>query len=371
MSGLVSLFWICAHGFFQDQFDLDRANNDNDESMSGVTGGDGYGTVSSESGQNESLEPSADYLPFRLDVVSKQDFGVKVANQRLSLINIPGMPTNVTESDRQLYFSSIFPIESINSFRAVGSLVKYLNDKRIGIELETNEATTPIVAIRHFTFDRVMLLNRDVYYGLQIFSPLSHPSVYKAAFKNSGKEGLSLRLLYQSSCKSSLGRKRMSLWLLRPLQDLEVINDRLDAVQFFVNPKNFEVVHGLQTAIKNLRDISRLLIKMVHVPLSIAEWKTLKSIINSSCEIVNIAKRYEKRLNVFARVLSLVGEDEATNSLRLTQLYEALGLINHVIDFEQSAIENRAMVKKDIDADLDESNISNVSKQLSLILMVY
>lgn len=46
------------------------------------------------------------------------------------------------------------------------------------------------------------------------------------------------------------------LWFLRPLQDVSVLQQRLEAVSYFISPRNVELVTSLQDCLKNVKNVT-------------------------------------------------------------------------------------------------------------------
>ena len=57
----------------------------------------------------------------------------------------------LSEEQRQVCVASLLPLESTNMVRALGALLKFIDSKRLGAELEDRGTRVPILALRHFT----------------------------------------------------------------------------------------------------------------------------------------------------------------------------------------------------------------------------
>ena len=42
---------------------------------------------------------------------------------------------------------------------------------------------------------------------------------------------------------------------MQPLKNIDILNERLNAVDYFTNPRHIEVVSSLQSCLKNVRNI--------------------------------------------------------------------------------------------------------------------
>uniref|UniRef100_A0A8D0GVM3 DNA mismatch repair protein MutS core domain-containing protein n=1 Tax=Sphenodon punctatus TaxID=8508 RepID=A0A8D0GVM3_SPHPU len=137
------------------------------------------------------------------------DFGLEVSKQRILSRQFPFVPSHMTATEKILYLSSIIPFESPLMIRALGGLLKFLDRRRIGVELEDSSVGVPILAFKKFVLTDI------------IFKSEVHPSVYKMA--NGLKEGLSLYGIF-NRCRCKWGEKLMRLWFMRPTRNLTELN---------------------------------------------------------------------------------------------------------------------------------------------------
>ena len=89
--------------------------------------------------------------------------------------------------------------------RTLGGLLRFLDQKRIGVELEDMAVSVPIVYVHTFSTAHMMVMDRAVFSSLQIFYRESHPSVHKA-YGSGSREGLSL-FGVMCRCRSGVGAK--------------------------------------------------------------------------------------------------------------------------------------------------------------------
>ncbi len=47
--------------------------------------------------------------------------------------------------------SSLIQLDSVNMVRALGVLLKYIDKRRLGVELEDRSVRVPILALKHFS----------------------------------------------------------------------------------------------------------------------------------------------------------------------------------------------------------------------------
>jgi DNA mismatch repair protein MSH5 len=62
-----------------------------------------------------------------------------------------GQWEELSDEQRQICVSSLLPLESVNMVRALGVLLKFIDKRRLGVELEEQGVRVPILALRHFS----------------------------------------------------------------------------------------------------------------------------------------------------------------------------------------------------------------------------
>ncbi|XP_069742144.1 mutS protein homolog 5 isoform X2 [Narcine bancroftii] len=269
------------------------------------------------------------------------DFGLNISKQRVLSANLPFVASHLSEAEKIVYLASIIPFECTTMLRALGGLLKFIERRRIGVELEDASVSVPILAIRKFTLPDMVHIDQDAYCVLQIFKSEVHPSVYKLA---SGlKEGLSLFGI-MNRCKSQWGTKLMRLWFMRPTKNLEELNKRMDIIQFFMLARNTEIVQTLQDCLKHIRNVPMILKRMTLTYTKVSDWQALyKTVYNAVC-IGDVCKSLPRSIELFTKISQTFTDD----------LHYIASLISKVVDFEGSNTENRFIVRPNVDPAIDE-----------------
>ncbi|KAL8601031.1 hypothetical protein ACOMHN_030688 [Nucella lapillus] len=212
--------------------------------------------VLKQSGDNESVDSNSDQDDeHNLVFLPSSDFGVESSKRRILSLSIPALPAHSTETERVLHFSSLLPFHSFCVVKAIGGLLKYLDQARVGVELDDASVRVPVLGFKAFTVADQIIIDNTTYSALQIFHKEAHPSVYKFGTSSSSKEGLSLFGIL-NRCKSQTGSKKLRLWFLRPLKDLQTLRQRLDTIAFLVQPRNSEVMSSLQACLKHVKNVA-------------------------------------------------------------------------------------------------------------------
>ncbi|XP_014861370.1 PREDICTED: mutS protein homolog 5 isoform X4 [Poecilia mexicana] len=269
------------------------------------------------------------------------DFGLEVGKQRLLSAHLPFLPACISERDKMSYLSSCITFDSPLMLRAVGALLKCLDRRRVGVELEDSTVGVPILQFHAYTLKEVVYIDRDTYSVLQIFKSDLHPSVYK--LQSGEKEGLSLYGIL-NRCKSKFGSKLLRQWFLRPTRDLAVLYRRQEVIRFFTSPRNSDVLNTLQASLRNIRNIPGVLRRMTLSSTKVTDWQCLYKTVYSAVCIRDSMRHLPQSIQLFWEISEKLSED----------LHYVAALINRVVDFDASLEESRFTVKPNVDPAIDE-----------------
>jgi DNA mismatch repair protein MSH5 len=111
------------------------------------------------------------------------------------------------------------------------------------------------------TFDR--FINADTLHSLQVLDNESHPNSHNQGPTKSSsgsKEGLSIYGLYHHLARTPQGKYLLRQYFLRPSLNLDLINERLDAVQTFCLLENQSALDSL---VENLKAVGNMRVMMM------------------------------------------------------------------------------------------------------------
>ncbi|KAF9200860.1 MutS protein msh5 [Haplosporangium sp. Z 27] len=191
-----------------------------------------------------------------------------------------------------------------------------------------------------------------------IFEDESHPSMHSSI--RGRKEGLSLYGILNQT-KTSQGRYLLKQWLLRPSLDLNIIHSRQQSVECFVRTESQSTIGQLANCLSHIKNIPKVLQSLPR-KATISEWQAILQIYNHSQEfLVGDSPLIQKILQQFI----------------VKDLVEIGAFINDVLDFDESVIEGRCVVKINVDEELDrmrhtyhglDSFLSEIAKEISLTI---
>ncbi|XP_071954087.1 mutS protein homolog 5-like isoform X2 [Antedon mediterranea] len=277
----------------------------------------------------------------RVQIVPSIDFALESCKRRLVSLNLPTMPENFTDIERSIFISSIVPFKCEKVIRAAGALLKFMEKKRVGVELEDMGIKVPVLSLHLFSLKDTLFLEENTYRALQIFRKELHPSAFKSG-GSGAKEGLSLFGILNRT-KSIIGSNLMRVWFRRPSRDINLLRQRQEAIAFFMSPRNVEVLSSLQGCLKHIKNVPRILSKMKQAQASIGDWQALYKTAFNAVYIGDICRAQATSLHIFKQIGSDFTED----------LHSIANLISRIVDFDESIAQNRFTVKEGVDAELD------------------
>ncbi len=62
-----------------------------------------------------------------------------------------GQWEGLSDEQHLVLVSSLIQLDSVNMVRALGVLLKYIDKRRLGVELEDRSVRVPILALKHFS----------------------------------------------------------------------------------------------------------------------------------------------------------------------------------------------------------------------------
>uniref|UniRef100_A0A674MBW6 MutS protein homolog 5 n=1 Tax=Takifugu rubripes TaxID=31033 RepID=A0A674MBW6_TAKRU len=269
------------------------------------------------------------------------DFDLKVSKQRLLSAHLPFLPVSISEREKMAYLSSCISFDSPLMLRTVGALLKCLDRRRVGVELEDSSVGVPILQFHAYTLKGIICIDHDTYSVLQIFKSELHPSVYK--LHSGEKEGLSLYGIL-NRCKCKFGSRLLRQWFLRPTQDLAVLHRRQEVIRFFASPQNSDALSTLQSLLRNISNIPMLLRRMSLSHTRVSNWQSLYKTVYSAVCIRDKVRNLPQSIQLFRDISEGLSDD----------LNYIASLINRIVDFEASIAENRFTIRANVHPAIDE-----------------
>ncbi|RDB18026.1 MutS 5 [Hypsizygus marmoreus] len=245
---------------------------------------------------------------------------------------------------------------------SIGALLDYLVREHAVNDLDDDGiGGLDVGDIEILSLDKVMQINADALFSLQIFENESHASVHS----DKTKEGLSLFGILNGT-RTSLGRSLLRTWLLRPSLSLSVINARHEAVACFLHSENLVPASVMHGHLKGIKNVPRILGAMRTGRAKVSDWQGLVKFTFHSAMLRDTSTELHQ-----AAQIDIV--QKLVSALDIASFREVGRKVNEIIDWEESANAGRVCVRPHIDEELDnrkhvyhgiDSVLSKVAEQI-------
>ncbi|KAF1930781.1 mismatch repair protein 5 [Didymella exigua CBS 183.55] len=319
-------------------------------------------------------------LPFLLDVRPPNEFYYDAAKSKLMTLklgeddgarvtfNVPGEHSGGydTESahgqqDQLLRLAGWVDMESRITVGCAGALLSYLQRRRAAAFLPGDDAAYllfRITALEMFSLRETMFINAETLHSLGIIDAEAHPHSHnRGPNANSGeKEGLSVYRLFHHLARTPQGKFLLRQCFRRPSLNLDVINQRLDAVGTFSRPENDVKLDALVQDMKNVGNMRAMMINLRKgvggsVPgrngLLRSVWTSVRGFAFHALKIKDALQEISDSDNLTIKKKIF----EKFESYHLAQVGRK---ISETVDFEKSAEERRTVILPGIDEELDQ-----------------
>jgi len=260
---------------------------------------------------------------------------------------------------RKTSIASFLNFEEHLLVRACGALLSYLLEEEPHSTMEMggmavnrgsggakrrfeSAATFRIASLTRLELDGRLHLDSSVYEYLQIFHAEHHPS----AFGGSAKEGVSLFSLLNSRCASKAGVQLLKQWLLAPLSDPSIINDRLDTIDClwsWISDENDKLLHF---HLRHACDLRLALSRLSSGTSTCKDWIHLKEMCNTAIRVREmVVKDFSSSPSLpelFHRILLF---DD-------THLYEMHALVSDSLELSATK-DGKPEIRGGVDSELD------------------
>ncbi|KAI5853195.1 DNA mismatch repair protein MutS, partial [Morchella snyderi] len=321
-----------------------------------------------------SIRPTAE---FSYDTARSKLISIRIGESNGPSITIqtPGDLHDISAGSRRrgnlLRLSGWINVESKVTVGCAGAVLTYLQRKASidGGPGEGDGGGILVAEIEMWSMADVMFVNADTICSLQIFEDESHPNFHMQGPKGRGKEGLSLFGIMNGT-RSPLGHVMLKQWFLRPSLSLSILTSRHDTLTAFLHPSNSHVLITLGKSLRNIKNIPKVLSGLRRGLGSGGhggEWISL-------AKFSFYALKIRSSLQEMCGVRGLAIYKKLMDSVDVKAIQAVGQRIHDIIDFDESALQHRVVVRRNVDEELDrmkqmydgmDSMLSQVARQVA------
>lgn len=148
---------------------------------------------------------------------------------------------------------------------------------------------------------------------------------------------------------TSFGSRNLKLFTLKPLKNIEKINQRLDVIEFFINNNSY--ILDIRECLKFLTDVERILPKFLVYKASFKEFQVLKKFLNNITSLIDILIEINKIESLPILAKNIIN-NIIINHTEVKELQELLN--NSILDEVFKYNEVEIYINKGFNKDLDE-----------------
>ena len=206
----------------------------------------------------EPVQQSANAPQHDVRIEKASMFSVEQALRLLENLQVRNMPSGLTGTNRLHVLNTQINLAATQQVCAAGALLAILHREGHLSPTQTEQsqdmpAAMFVEGLSEITVDGFLTVDSASMLALQIFQEDKHPS---AMGVGQSKEGFSVYGML-NSCVSSMGRRLLKLWFLRPIINLEVLQQRQDAVHFLMHAP--DVIKSVTGVLRKTKDVPQVL----------------------------------------------------------------------------------------------------------------
>lgn len=145
---------------------------------------------------------------------------------------------------------------------------------------------------------------------------------------------------------SPMGQELMKSWFKKPSTNIAILKARHDFISILVEPKLVDIMKDLRKLLRGLKHIPRVLGDISVGRARIEDWSALLTFFNS----FKLIQEYFKDIFTSPSLISRSIQEVYTDS----DIDNSILNIEGIIDFDQSKITGRIVVRRNIDPELDK-----------------
>ncbi|XP_043792597.1 mutS protein homolog 5-like isoform X2 [Apis laboriosa] len=297
-------------------------------------------TMNEESNSFESVRNTV------LKLTCKKEHNYERCSHRVRCLRIESEPRNANSMDRLTFLNSILNFKCCSMIHALGSLLLFVDKHWNNIALDPSGKAS-FVSLNYINLRDLVTMDEDTYKALNIVQARDHPSLFKFGETITTMKGVSLFSLLNRYCNSRPGVQFLWKTLHHPTRNIAMLEQRLNAIEFFLDLDNQSVVENLTSCLRHVYRLTNAVLICCSGPQAKpSNWYKLYKTISHVICIADICEEYGERIELFKRIAESV----------TTEIQYVKYFIEYIVDFGESRRERKLVVKPNVDPLLDELN---------------
>ncbi|KAJ3417023.1 MutS protein msh5 [Chytridiales sp. JEL 0842] len=243
-----------------------------------------------------------------------------------------------------LKMEGVVSLNAVEMVGAAGALLTHLSKSDNQQEfIDTLDGTLEILSLKQMNLREYMYVPTETLTALRIFKDLHSKPMKRNPDKKKLLEDITLHELLNKTLTPP-GSALLKLWMLKPLQNLEAIEERLDNIEALSQPTASGAVENARSYLGHMRNVHKLLPKLKGA-MGLKDWEDLLKFVYYALKLLYVSPA----LPPCSIILKI---QQTFNASTLKHIGT---LINGLIDFDASRAEApRVVVKTGVDEELDE-----------------
>jgi DNA mismatch repair ATPase MutS len=255
---------------------------------------------------NKADNKKSEHKEIKFRMLANFDFNYENAKEQiLKLDSLEQMPNGGFDSDTEktIFFYNLLNFECKHTIRSIGALLIFLkrnNSYFNNRDFFSSNKLTEIPLVKSFQqmqVDNLLLMDQNTFKSLQIFNDtdLMHANrqvdrEYARNFRSSLSFNINakstLYSLYLSKISTKMGINKLRSFMLKPVRNEAILNERHRMIDFFMDHSNRQYVDLYRKTLKKCKFINAILKKIRIIRLNWNEWKKLY---NTTVALYNVA----------------------------------------------------------------------------------
>ncbi|XP_043518859.1 mutS protein homolog 5-like [Frieseomelitta varia] len=281
-----------------------------------------------------------------LKATCKKDYNYERCCHRVKCLRLEFEPKNANNADRLTFLNSILNFKCCVMIHALGSLLLFVDKHWNNIALDPSGKPS-FVSLNYLNLQDLVMVDDDTYKALNIVQARDHPSLFKFGKMVTTMKGVSLFSLLNRYCHSRPGVQFLWKTLHHPTRNIALLEQRLNAIEFFLNSNNESVIENLSSCLRHVYRLTNTVLACCSGPdAKPSNWYKLHKTISNVICIADICEDYAGSIELFKQIAESI----------TTEMQYIKYFIEYIVDFNESRREKKLVVKANVDPLLDELN---------------